>query len=202
MKNVKNRPYLVAITGSFGSGKSTVIDILKNKGFKALKADDITKRLWEDSNFKSTLSSLLGLENDSNLKQNTKKLVFENKEKLEILNNYTLPLLNQELENFIQNNNSEKILFYENALIYEQKQEEFFDFCLLVFTSFENQVERLEKLNIDKDIIQNIINNQYSNNKKVLMADGVIYNNDEIGLLEEKTNDLLEVIFNEPYFRN
>lgn len=202
MENVKNRPYLVAITGSFGSGKSTVLEIIKNKGYKTLKADDITKNLWGKEEFKARLAKLLNLENDINLKANVRKLVFENKEKLEILNTYTIPLLQEELNNFINQNIKEKILFYENALIFEQKQEEFFDFVLLVFTSFENQVLRLEKLSIEKDIINNIINNQYSNNKKVLMADGVIYNNDEISLLEEKTNNILEVIFNEPYFRN
>lgn len=201
MDIVKNKPYLVAITGSFGSGKSTVIDILKNKGYKTLKADDITKLLWEDNNFRNDISLMFNLKNDHNLKQNLKNKVFEDNKELEKLNNFTHPLIEEKLNNFIKDNILEKILFYENALIFETKQEENFDYILLVYTSLENQVNRLKEKNIEDKLINNIINNQYSNNKKVLMADGVIYNNDDISFLEEKVDNILQVIFNEPYFK-
>lgn len=40
---------LILITGRIGSGKSTVADYIKSKGYNIIKADDYAKRIYEDN---------------------------------------------------------------------------------------------------------------------------------------------------------
>lgn len=54
---------LILITGRIGSGKSTVADYLKNKGYTIIKTDDYAKQLYKDNwELKFHVLKLFGIE--------------------------------------------------------------------------------------------------------------------------------------------
>ena len=55
----------VAITGTIGSGKSTVLKMLADEGYPCLSADAINKELLENEVIQEKIVLLLGLESFS-----------------------------------------------------------------------------------------------------------------------------------------
>ena len=84
---------LIALTGGIGSGKSTALSALKEKGYKTISCDDITRELYRKRRvlktlrqvFPSAISGKIKLKAD---KKEIARIVFANKEKYAFLNGY------------------------------------------------------------------------------------------------------------------
>lgn len=50
-----NKPRLIAVTGGIGSGKSTVAEIIKSRGYSVVSCDEITKSLYKKRSIKKSL---------------------------------------------------------------------------------------------------------------------------------------------------
>jgi len=101
------------ITGPIGSGKSTAIEHLKNKGYKTVDLDVVSNKILtskQSLNFleKEFSKSLINGVVDRSL---LAEIVFNNKDKLLILENYLHPKVLYELQNIIQN--TDDLLFVE-----------------------------------------------------------------------------------------
>ena len=145
------------ITGPIGSGKSTAIQYLKNKGFSTVDLDKVSNDILNSDQSIAFLKE----EFPEALVQNgvnraiMADIVFKNKDKLTILENYLHPKVLLALQEIIQNTEDE--LFVEVSApknIYKD-----FD-CIVIYSQVETRIKRLQERGMNYEDIQNRIANQ------------------------------------------
>ena len=145
------------ITGPIGSGKSTAIKYLNDKGYKTVDLDKISNQILASKQSINFLKEEFptALVNNIIDRELLAKIVFKNKDKLMILENYLHPKVLHELQNIIQNTNEE--LFIEVSApknIYKD-----FD-CIVIFSDEETRIRRLLNRGMENEDILNRMANQ------------------------------------------
>lgn len=150
----------IAIIGGIGSGKSTVLQILKNKGYDVLSCDEVNNKLICDKEYLKRLNeTFVGVVVNGKLdKKALSSIVFNSKSELDKLNAIAHPIIRDIV---LKNSGGEKINFVEVPLLFESGMENDFDKILLVTASKDVRVARAVKRdNKTKDEIEAIIKNQ------------------------------------------
>ena len=193
------RACIIGITGSIASGKSALVNLLQESGYKIYSTDKIGHEVLLLDEVKNKLSERFGeeiLDQASNLIDRAKlsALVFKNKSNLDFLNSISHPLIFQRIRDLI-NNNQEDYIFFEVPLLFEAKLERHFDYIITVTTSPENQLLRLMKRNnLTKDQALKKISSQLPNSIKEGKSDLVINNNGDLNDLEGETKQLITIL--------
>ena len=153
----------LGITGNIGTGKSSVLDILKNKGIQTFDLDNVAKNLYKSniSINKKVLDVFPSVSSTEN-QINTKKLgdlVFNDKDKLDKLQKIIWP----EVEKFIKDeiDFSQDLIVFEGAVIIEAGWHKLFDNIWLISTEVELSKKRVMKQrNMSEEDFEVIQNNQ------------------------------------------
>jgi len=199
---MQNRPRVIVITGSIGTGKSTAVEIIRDLGFTVLDSDKI---VHEGYNAGSELYyKIIGhfgkrvLKEEKIDRRKLGRIVFNNEEKLNELNNivhgYVYDKLKEGIENCCDN-----VIFLDIPLILETKEmhEPIYDEIWLIYVSEETQrkrlIERALRENKDPEEVLKIIDKQISIEEKVFMVDEVINNEVSVEELKENIKALLEI---------
>jgi dephospho-CoA kinase len=110
---------------------------------------------------------------------NSKKLsdiVFEDKEKLKLLNSIIHPAVAKDFKLFLNSNNEDYIV-KEAAIIFETKSENNYDKIILIQSPLEIRIERvINRDNISREEVMKRINNQLDENLIIDKCDYVISN--------------------------
>jgi dephospho-CoA kinase len=199
----QNRPKIIIITGSIGTGKSTAVEIIKEFGFTVLDSDKIVHEGYntgEELYYK--IVKHFGeyiLRQDSSIdRQKLGKIVFNNKEKLNELNEIVHSYVYDKLKVGIENS-SELVIFLDIPLILETKESSklIYDEIWLIYVSEEIQRQRLTeraiKENKKPEDVLKIIEKQLPIEEKVLMVDEVINNEGTLEELRQNIKNLLEI---------
>ena len=198
----QNRPKVIVITGSIGTGKSTAVDIIKEQGFTVLDSDKIVHEGYNiGSELYYKIIAYFGvkiLKEDIIDRQRLGKIVFNNEEKLHELNNLVHGYVYDKLKEGIEKS-GEKVIFLDIPLVLETKDihEPIYDEIWLIYVSEETQRKRLKERAIrenkkPEDVLK-IIDKQISIEEKVFMVDEVINNEGTIEELKENIKALLEI---------
>ena len=145
------------ITGPIGSGKSTAIEYLKNKGFSTVDLDKVSNDILNSDQSIAFLKE----EFPQALVQNgvnraiLADIVFKNTDKLTTLENYLHPKVLLELQNIIQNTKDE--LFVEVSAPKNLHKD--FD-CIVIYSQAETRIKRLQERGMNYEDIQNRMANQ------------------------------------------
>ena len=196
MKQFK-RPFLIAITGSFASGKTLVSEWFEKKGFSVYYTDKMGHIVLQDKKVINILVEKFGnniLENGAINRKKLGELVFDSTENLKFLNSILHPQIRSKTQTIIDSSNKE-YLFFEIPLLFENKLQDAFDLTINISTSKENQISRSQKR--DKITIAQIeqrIKSQMSDFDKQKLADINIENNETIDKLYLKLENLFELI--------
>lgn len=203
---MKQNKKVIVITGSIGTGKSTAVDIIKNLGFRVYDSDKIVHDGYEvNSPLYKQVADTFGreiLNEDCSInRQKLGKIVFNNSDKLEKLNEIVHQYVLAELNKAI-NESENEVIFLDIPLILENLErnkyyELKFDEIWLIYVKPSLQTERLRKRAIQenknpKDVL-NIIKKQIPIDEKVSMVNEVIDNEGTIEELEFKIKKLLKI---------
>ena len=137
----------IGITGPIGSGKSTVLNYLKTKGYSTFSCDELIHELYKEPAIKAKVSKILNIqfdvENPAILQKARKTLINfpEIKKKLE---NYIYPILEERLILILQNN--EKIAI-EAPTLFKAHIEYMFKKIIVIKISDEQQIKNLKNRN-------------------------------------------------------
>ncbi len=174
---------VIVITGSIATGKSLVSSYLKDKGYKLLDADEIAHSLMQVGQVNyNNIVEYFGkdiLDDKKNI--NNKKLaniVFNDKDKLDILNNLTHDNIFNKIMNDISIS-TDKIIFVDIPLYIENIANNNLpvDEIWLVYTDEKTQLQRLMKRNdLSQEEAISRIKSQMSIEEKVKFADFIIDN--------------------------
>ena len=173
---------IIGLTGGIGSGKSKILSVFSSYGIPCYESDRRAKWLMqEDAELKSQIKSLFGdqiYENNQFNQRKLAKLVFTKKGKLEALNSLVHPRVKMDFKSFV-NQLETPYIIKEAAILFETGGEKDCDATILVTAPEKLRVQRV--LNREKTNSMDIkarINNQWSDEKKIPLADYIINNID------------------------
>ena len=194
---------VIGLTGGIGTGKSTVSQILKDRGFPVIDLDVISHEVIEFPSVVEKIVQNFGREvlaedeagNCTISREKLGKIIFANKEKRLALNSIMHPEILKVMHKKILECKSEKnkIIFVEVQLLFEVQWEKEFDFILLVAAKRDMQVRRvLERDKRSEEEAWNIINSQMSLDEKREKSDFVIENDGNMDDLNKKVDKFLK----------
>lgn len=174
----------IVITGGIGSGKSFVCNIFKCFGIPIFNSDDNAKYLIETNvEVKNKIKEIFG--NDIYLpigvldRKKLADIVFNDKDKLTLLNNIVHPAVRKYFEQWVLFQKNQPYVIIENAILFESGQAEFVDKIITVTADEEIRILRvMERNSISREKVLERISNQLSNDFKIEHSDFVIYNNE------------------------
>ena len=172
----------VGITGGIGSGKTTACKIFETLGIPVYYADGRAKILMtENEELVKSIKQLFGekayLENGSLHRAYIAEIVFNDKQKLQQLNALVHPAVFKDGEQWHQSQTAVPYTLKEAALLFEGQGHLFLDKIITVYAPKKVRLQRvMERDNISKEAVESRMNQQMPDEKKLEMADFVIYN--------------------------
>ena len=173
---------IIGLTGGIGSGKSKILSVFSSYGIPCYESDRRAKWLMQrDAELKSQIKSFFGdqiYENDQFNQRKLAKLVFANKGKLEALNSLVHPRVKMDFKSFVSQQDTPYII-KEAAILFETGGEKDCDATILVTAPEKLRLQRvLNREKISSMDIKARINNQWSDSRKIPLADYIINNID------------------------
>ena len=125
--------YKIGITGSIGTGKTTIANIFALFNIPIFDADREIKKILKKKEIKQKLKNIwpLIIKKDHIDKNKLKEIIFSNNFEKKKLEKLLYPYLEIELKKFETINYKKNILVYDVPLIYETKTEKKYDKILL-----------------------------------------------------------------------
>ena len=190
---------IIGITGGIASGKSTVTEFLRQKGFQVVDADAVVHQLQKPGGrLYQVLVEHFGekilLENGELNRLLLASLIFSNPEEQEWSKRTQGEIIREELaalrNRFAQ---TEALFFMDIPLLFEQNYASWFDETWLVYVNRDVQLERLMKRDqISKEAAESRLNSQWPLERKISLASHCLDNNGNQEQLIAQVVQLLE----------
>lgn len=185
---VKHKKPLVGVTGIIGSGKTTISLLFAELGASIFDADDAARKATEDKNVIQKISATFGdqvFDADHNLdRRKLANLVFNDRDQLARLNNIVHPIVREKMWHFIEDQQQKKnvpMIMIDAPLIYETDLHTFMDYVVVVFSSEEVVINRVQNRDgLSREEILERLSRQIPIEEKVTRADFTVDNSEEI----------------------
>lgn len=181
----------IGITGGMGAGKSTVCKIFEQIGVPIYDADSRAKWLMHNEpELKKEIKNNFGWDSynrkDELNREYLAKVVFNNHEKLELLNKLVHPAVKQDYEQWTIQHREKPYSLKEAALLFESNSYKNLHKVIVVTCPIEMRIERITKRDhVKKEDILKRIQNQSTDKQRLSRADYVIYNDGNRSLIEQ-----------------
>lgn len=179
---------IVGITGGIGSGKTTVCKEFAKLGVPIYYADDEAKNLYANPAIQKKVTQLFGeglIENGNVVRAALADIVFNDREKLQMLNNLMHPAVKQHFEEWVAKQSSSYVI-KEAAILIETGGHNNCDFTLLVTAPKQVRIDRVKQRDgADSASIEARITKQWSDDKKRDYADAELVNDGSTNLPQE-----------------
>lgn len=172
---------LIGVTGSFGSGKTTVAKMFAKLGAYVINADELYHSLIKPGKklYKKIVRQFgkgILKENKAIDRRKLREVVFEDKAKLKCLDSLVHPEVIRNIRQIIKAK-SDEVIVVDAPLLVESGFYRHLDTLILVKTQMEKQVTRVKKQGLltRKEILKRI-RMQVPLKKKIALADFIIDN--------------------------
>ncbi len=188
---------IIAITGSIGCGKTFLSNIIRSLGYVVFDADKWCKYLYYKPEFLKAIKQNFPevFENDGSFnKRKLRNLVFNDNSELKRLEKLIHPFLKQKLLNVIrQNAKTERVFFFDAALLYEMKWNIYCQAVILADVDKNIQKQRvMTRDRISAEDFEKIVSVQMDNEQKKQFADVVINTDKTENLLKAELIQIIE----------
>ncbi|MEO6301942.1 MAG: dephospho-CoA kinase [Bacteroidia bacterium] len=180
---------VIGLTGGIGSGKSTVAKLFEIIGCAVFYSDTVAKEIYFNNDIKEQVTELLGKEayiseNEINKKYISSK-IFSDTILLHKLNSIIHPAVIKQFEIF-KNENKNKLVIKETALLFEAKLEAQVDKIIVVAAKDDLRIKRvMERDGLSKEEVLNKMKAQIPQEEKIQRSDFVINNDEEEFLISQ-----------------
>ena len=175
---------IIGITGGIASGKSTVTEFLRQKGFQVVDADARVHQLQKPGGrlfqiLVEHFGEKILLENGDLNRHLLASLIFSNPEEQEWSRRTQGEIIREELV-ALRNQlaQTEALFFMDIPLLFEQDYASWFDETWLVYVNRDVQLERLMRRDqISKEAAESRLNSQWPLERKISLASHSLDNN-------------------------
>ena len=170
---------IIGLTGGIGAGKTSVLNLFEKRNINCFNSDLVAKRLL-DNDLRDKIQSLFGLDLyiKGKLDRNKlSKIVFNDKNKLSLLNSIVHPEVRKKFEDFVKTNSNDDFVIYETALLFESGFYKKCDFIILVIAPYKKRIVRIIKRDnlLELEIIKRM-NFQWSDDRKADLSNYILKN--------------------------
>lgn len=185
---------VLGVTGGTGTGKTVVCRILKEQGGKVIDADKITRRLQEKgqpayNEIRNYFGDEILTEEGELDRRKLGRIVFENRDKLAVLNKIVHTKVSEEIKKRIAAYKEQGDIPFAVLDVPIPVEEGFFDTADCIWAVVANddiRVSRLmRRMNISEEEAETRISAQMSNREYEDIADVTIPNESDIGELKK-----------------
>ncbi len=189
MKFKSPKQIVIGLTGGMLSGKSTVLKLFEKKGAFTLSCDELVREISARPFVKKKIEDLFG----SAEKQFLAQKIFNQPKARTQLEDLLHPLVLQEIAKRLK---SDKTLLrvVEVPLLFEAHLEEYFDLTLAVAAAQNILLKRLAERGVKKDDFEKRSTAQFSQEKKMALADISLVNEGSLAQLEEKVGHIYQAL--------
>ncbi|MCY7530761.1 dephospho-CoA kinase [Bacillus altitudinis] len=190
---------VIGLTGGIASGKSTVSQMIKEKGIRVVDADIIAKEAVSKGSpalhqIVQTFGEEVLLPNGELNRQQLGAIIFSDEEKRKKLNAIVHPEVRKEMleqrDEGVSNN--ETFVVLDIPLLFESKLEGLVDRIIVVYTTPELQLSRLMNRNdLSEEEALNRIHSQQPLEEKCQKADRVIENTKDLAFIRKQLENIL-----------
>jgi len=190
---------VIGLTGGIASGKSTVSQMIKEKGIRVVDADIIAKEAVSKGSaalhqIVQTFGEEVLLPNGELNRQQLGAIIFSDEEKRKKLNAIVHPEVRKEMleqrDEGVSNN--ETFVVLDIPLLFESKLEGLVDRIIVVYTTPELQLSRLMNRNdLSEEEALNRIHSQQPLEEKCQKADRVIENTKDLAFMRKQLENIL-----------
>ena len=186
----------VGLTGSIGTGKSTVLKLFNQLGAYTVDVDKIVHQLYKRKDIQEKVKKEFGKvfnEDGSLNRKKVAKIIFNNPEKKKVLENIIHPEVRREVKKFIQNiekKDKNPIVIVEVPLLIETGQYKEYDKVIVVYSPKDLQLKRLINKGYSRKEALKRINSQMDIEEKLKFADFIIKNISSIEDLKKQVKEV------------
>ncbi len=196
---------VVALTGNFGTGKTTVLQQFHKLGAHTFNIDNFVHDILGRPEVIQQVAECLGSKvlrkttTGSTLhKKHVAEIIFKDPIKRKsierIIHPEVLKTIKKTESNILKKDPS-ALLVFEVPLLFEAGYDKFFETTIVVYCKRTTALERLEKKGFSRNEAIGRIQAQMPITKKKKLADYLINNNEDIQTTEKKVNRLLRKIW-------
>ena len=171
---------IIGLTGGIGSGKTMVAKYIESLGIPVYIADDEAKILMSSPAIINAISNEFGtniVDNETLNRKKLAKLVFNNPDKLKILNTIVHPQVKRHFDEWVKKHKNAPLVVKEAAILFESGGDKYCDAIITVTAPVEIRVQRImERDKIDRESILQRIQNQWTDEQRIAKSDYVIHN--------------------------
>ncbi len=192
----------IGLTGSLGTGKTTVNKLFKNSGAYTIDADKLVHQILKKPSTIKKLAAILGkgilIKRASETfinKKHMADIIFNDSQKRRAVEKIIHPEViktAKDIKTKILAKKSDAIIVFEVPLLLEAGYEKIFDKIIVVYCSKARAIERLEKRGLSKKEAIKRMNSQMPISRKKAYADFLINNNLTIAKLRQQTQIILK----------
>lgn len=182
---------LIGITGGIGVGKSLVSHIFEILKVPVYNADNQARWLLNhNSILQDKIINTFGeksYQNNQFNRDHIAKIVFNNQEKLNELNNIVHPCVDQNFNQWCDKYQDVPYVLKEAALLYETGGYQKLDYMIVVDTPLDLRIQRIRQRDPfrSEEEVKNIINKQMPNEDKVEKANFVVLNDEKNMVIQQ-----------------
>lgn len=188
---------IIGLTGGIGCGKTTIANYLKDNGLPVYIADDQAREIMKYSEILEKINTVFGNAVFNNGQLNRLQLadvVFNNPEKLKLLNAIIHPAVKNHFDNWILNYKKNPYIIYEAAILFESGSYKNCNLILTITAPIESRIQRvIERDKITREQVLKRMSMQWTDEQRVAKSDFVIENiNFETTIIE--INKILKIL--------
>lgn len=191
---------IIGLTGGIGSGKTTIAKHIEAMGIPVYIADEEAKKVLELPETLTSIKRIFGTSVFEDEKLNKKKLstlVFNDPQKLKLLNQIVHPAVKLDFEKWLIANKEFPLVVKEAAILFESGSYKDCDAIITIVAPLNSRIQRvIERDNTDFDSVMTRINNQWTDEMRISKSNYVIENED-IKNSCAQTENIIKMLLNQ-----
>ena len=188
---------IIGLTGGIGSGKTTIANHFIAAGIPVYIADDEARKIMQSDEIIAEIKKTFGstiFDNGILNREKLSRIVFNDPEKLKLLNAIIHPAVKKHFGNWVLNHKNAPYIIYEAAILFESGSYKDCDIIITVTAPLESRIQRV--IQRDKTTRENVsrrINMQWNDDQRVEKSDFVI-ENDTPEIAKSAVDKILKIL--------
>lgn len=188
---------IIGLTGGIGSGKTTIARYIESKGIPVYIADSVARKVMEEPKIIKALQTAFGtdiVQNSSVNRSKLSKIVFNNPEKLALLNSIVHPEVKEHFKSWLKVHQASPYVVKETAILFETGGNNECYKTITVVAPLEQRIQRvMNRDNITKEQVLERMKNQWTDEQRIQVSDFVV-ENEVITKAKKQVDEILNLL--------